>query len=111
VDDANNAVDDAQSAVDKALEDAKAQLEKYKAEFDGWLQGKGVSYSWLQPKQAQSYAGVRRFNGGDEVALYSVPAKAADGEWAWESAGEATLLGASSLAAGAIAFGVAALSF
>merc|ERR1719198_839039 len=110
-DSANEAVADAQSAADKAVADAKAQLEAYKKEFEGWTNGKGVSYEWLQPKQAESYAAVRRFNGGDEVALYSVPAKAADGEWAWESAGEATLLGASSLAAGVIAFGVAALSF
>merc|ERR1719198_2247415 len=111
VDSANEAVADAQSAADKAVADAKAQLEAYKKEFEGWTNGKGVSYEWLQPKQAESYAAVRRFNGGDEVALYSVPAKAADGEWALESAGEATLLGASSLAAGVIAFGVAALSF
>jgi len=109
VEDAGDAVDDATAAVDGAVADATAAVEEVKA--FAWA-GPAATFQWYQPAKATAYEGLRRFESGDSVTFYNVELTD-DGDVPLPvSAGTVSVLaGASTLIAGAIAFGVSTLAF
>jgi len=74
--------------------------------------------TWYQPAHAKAYTGLRRYGSGNWVQAYSVYPNNAEAEEGEEQSNFVTvpkgavvmLMGASTLAAGAIALGAAALT-
>jgi len=109
----DGAVDDATSAVDGAVADATAAVEDVVAEVKAFAwAGPAATFQWYQPAKATAYEGLRRFESGDSVTFYNVELTD-DGDVPLPvSAGTVSVLnGASTLIAGAIAFGVSTLAF
>lgn len=94
---AEGAKEDALAAVADAVEEVLPALP-------------AATFQWYQPAMSKSYAGLRRYEAGDKVQVYSLTS--IDGELTATPQGDsAVLTGATTLAACFVALGAATLAF
>ena len=117
-DDANDwATDDwAETQIDEAVDNAKDSIDRLVEEKKSKLPwtGPSATFTWYQPKKAESYLSLRRYSAGDLVNVYTVSGDripANDGPFTLtQQASQVRLTGATTLITGMMALGAAILA-